>query len=138
MSFLAILLFCLGMGIIFWGWRQQNQLENDLMTALKGLVHLKGEINRLDDSLNALQESWAQEKVQGAYADNMTADNMITETALPEKEGIALPGKYCRVQEMAASGMTVIEIAQELNLSQDAVELILRTYPKENRHEIIP
>jgi len=52
---LPIILFFLGAGFLFMGWRWQNPPNEEALTALKGLAYLKREIIRVQDQVYDLE-----------------------------------------------------------------------------------
>lgn len=184
MTLLTIILFLLGIGILILGWRWQSPQDTELLAALKGLVHLKRELEKVEGNLQALEGRVERLPVTTQESDKFLKD-LVSEavmalqstellepvisgspagetgvkktntgfaaeqdfrpwpleevgiaSAIESNEGIrdnALPEKYLKVLEMADAGLTLKEIARELSLSQDAVGLVLRTYPRGGR-----
>lgn len=209
MTLLSIILFILGIGFLILGWRWQSPQDTELLAALKGLVHLKRELEKVQGNLERLemkvrslpmnsvdadgalkdiisevvkasQTAWPGEPLKpgepqrprrvtrvaaetnfdqvsvgfeserGVYSWEQRADGNRLERE-PEDEKTAwpqdgsslrrneeiqhqpLPEKYLKVLELADSGLSLKEIARELSLSQDAVDLVLRTAPRGGR-----
>lgn len=198
MTLLTIILFLLGIGILILGWRWQSPQDTELLTALKGLVQLKRELEKVKGNLQALEGRVERLPVTTSESELVLKDlvgeaamalqssqlpgplmlgepvgknlkqaqtgfdtrqdfrpgapegigvssyreaqsqaaRLQNESSLHRDEGIrdkALPEKYLKVLEMADAGLTLKEIARELSLSQDAVGLVLRTYPRGGR-----
>ncbi|MHB1653448.1 MAG: hypothetical protein ACYCVD_13355 [Desulfitobacteriaceae bacterium] len=233
MDLLTIILFAVGLGFLILGWRWQSPRDEDLLTALKGLVHFKHELSRVQEGIQALEkkiavqdlilrresilqsqeeyrtpkeETYRTAKVEecrtqsqegyrahkgngadivgssdGAGVNELfvqqvspkwkseseeygltlglkrgsTEENLsrlieeesllLTEqgktgqrvvTVEPERRSerrAALPEKYLKVLELAKAGLSVREIANHLALSQDAVTLVLHSYPQGGR-----
>lgn len=55
MGVLPIILFLLGVGFLFLGWRWQNPSNEEALTALKGLAYLKREIIRVEVHVQDLE-----------------------------------------------------------------------------------
>lgn len=162
---LPLILLCLGIVVILYALRKQNSMEEDLMTALKGLVHLKKEITRVEDDLydikktvkeSSAENQGAKSNPQAVTIEPKKTDEKETTVTQPvfgyaqqyqqtentvlyierekqvrkESQRTALPDKYQRVLMMNRQGYPEKEIAQDLGLSQDAVNLILRTHVK--------
>jgi len=122
------------------------------MTALKGLVHLKREVIRIDDSLKALEKKFAhlndaaaavgraviQDGHQAATRARppvsvLNADMAGPAEVVPSLRLGAVPHvseRYRQVLELAASGLLIPDIAAQLNISQDAVNMVLSTHAK--------
>jgi len=148
MTSLSIVLFILGMAFLVLGWRWQSPQDADLLTALKGLVHLKREVESIQDNLRALESKVEHiehipenaQDASGTLQEIVSAVLQATQVDGPGRKGMeaektpraepepqALPEKYLRVLKLAESGFSPKEIARELSLSQDAVGLVLRT-----------
>ncbi len=195
---LSVTLFVFGIGFLILGWRWQSPQDTELLTALKGLVYFKRELERVQGNLERLEAkvaclpvssvdsvaavsdrmgeavvslqtarayelpkpdnmgggSLSQARLgfgvelgdrfrdQGANAVKLEEDleseaqGLQGEPPLRSNKGIrakALPQKYLEVLKLADSGLSLREIARELSLSQDAVGLVLRTYPRGGR-----
>lgn len=195
---LSVTLFVFGIGFLILGWRWQSPQDTELLTALKGLVHFKRELERVQGNLERLEAKVARLPVSSVDSDEAVSDRMgeavmALQTArayeLPKPDNMgggslsqarlgfgvelggrawdqeanavkleedleskaqglqgeppsrsnkgiwakALPQKYLEVLKLADSGLSLREIARELSLSQDAVGLVLRTYPRGGR-----
>lgn len=219
MSLLTMVLFLLGLGFLFLGWRWQSPQDKELLAALKGLVQLKHELTKVKDNLQVLEKkvdsqdvklkqrpefsgmddprvylgknkhlihsseeiaagsewlmqnnalNWKEnfEATQGLHDSLMTLglkDSEISTRNLrrysqyndepleirsreevvqtfiakgdseKSERSSTLPEKYLKALELANAGLSVREIANHLMLSQDAVSLVLSTYPKGGR-----
>ena len=69
MTVLPVLLFIAGIIFLLLGWRWQNPPSTEILTAMKGLAHLKREINRLEEDLNTLDDK-IDNKEQGLTAES--------------------------------------------------------------------
>jgi DNA-binding NarL/FixJ family response regulator len=154
MSNLPIILFLLGVGFLFLGWRWQSPPNQEAMTALKGLAYLKREILRVQDQVHILEdkiqsaqqiklkESALEEehrKVESREIDPKEKSKLYSIKPKEQRKKISGGGvelkrnispKYQEVLELAAKGHSISEIAQHLLISQDAVRMILQTQSK--------
>jgi DNA-directed RNA polymerase specialized sigma subunit len=134
------------MGAVFLilGWRWQYPPNNELLTAMKGMVHLKSEIHKLEEDMLSLNEKLenklfppiAQDQFLSAYCKHNTLvnqedinskDNGDTIDNRNTDNGDTLPEKYQQVLELADYDLTVPEISEKLGMSQDAVIMVMRT-----------
>lgn len=134
MGLLPILLFILGIGFIFLGWRWQNPSNEEALTALKGLAYLKNDIIQVQDQVNELEGKLLQFKELDLQRSEQIVNDKENETKQTEpcqktEHYPLLPPKYQEILEMAANGCRIPEIAQSLVLSQDAVRMVLRMHP---------
>ncbi len=155
---LPVLLFIAGIVFLLLGWRWQNPPSTEVLTAMKGLAHLKREINRLEEDLTTLDEK-IDNKEQGLTAESpewrrmetklleivrenqvqeingqalklTNSENTNDENNCDENNWSTLPEKYRKVLEFAQYNFTVSEISKQLGISQDAVTMVLRTYQR--------
>ncbi|MFZ3373412.1 MAG: sigma factor-like helix-turn-helix DNA-binding protein [Desulfitobacteriaceae bacterium] len=64
MIVLPVLLFIFGMLFILLGWRWQNPPSKEILIVLKGMAHLKREINRLEEIVKIIDKK-VDNKAQG-------------------------------------------------------------------------
>lgn len=127
---LTISLFLLGIGFILLGWRWQTNSNDEVLTVLRGLTHLKNDLQRIQKQVD--DHVW-EDKVQAAQ--EFTRSNLIElaakETLKSQDEVLQRPQvlapKYQEVLALAANGQRIPEIAQKLLISQDAVRMVLIT-----------
>ena len=92
MGILPIILFLLGTGFLFLGWRWQSSPNEEAMTALKGLAYLKREILRVQDQVHTLedkiqvQQIQLQESAQSAREHKVRKHNEMKHNAREYKE----------------------------------------------------
>ena len=127
---LTISLFLLGIGFILLGWRWQTSSNDEVLTVLRGLTHLKNDLQRIQKQVD--DHVW-EDKVQAAQ--EFTRSNLIElaakETLKSQDEVLQRPQvlapKYQEALALAANGQRIPEIAQKLLISQDAVRMVLIT-----------
>jgi hypothetical protein len=149
---LTISLFILGTAFLLLGWRWKNPPSEEVVTALKGVSHLKKELHKIQDQVNVhvfeetLQKTRLMklaDELEGmvraeAYQDEEEQKETAELYPLRTKDPIdkrkdasvgqqGLSPKYQEVLTMAANGQCIAEIAQHLLLSQDAVRMVLKT-----------
>ncbi|MHB8124481.1 MAG: hypothetical protein ACYDEJ_02355 [Desulfitobacteriaceae bacterium] len=64
MTVLPVLIFITGVVFLILGWRWQNPPSKEILTVLKGMAHIKREINRLEEDLNTLDKKVDSQLVQ--------------------------------------------------------------------------
>lgn len=172
MTLLTFVLLLLGIFFLFMGWRWQNPPNDDVMTALKGLVHLKRELSEVRESIHYLEQKAEESEklkihITQAYKNDLVykqnmeiaaslqdlkisadkqeptektdtqtisrnfrakLDSSLDSSKEIERPLPALPDRYRQALELAEFGLSVQEIAHRMSLSQDAVNLILRTH----------
>lgn len=149
MTVLSLLLFFIGAVLLILGWRWQYPTSNEFLTAMKGMVHLKSEINRLEKELNSFNEKLvdkqfsplAQDQILSAYSKhNIILDDVNSkdigdtlDNSDTSSNEDALPEKYQQVLELVNYDFTVSEISEKLRMSQDAVIMVMRTAKCRNR-----
>lgn len=152
MDILPILLFLLGVCFLILGWRWQNPPNEEALTALKGMAHLKKELIGVQDKLYDLEGKLLEYKLkdiqEAEHKEIMSKEkeikveepklkefdprqiqsNNIDEPNIPKPNTLLSP-KYQEVLDLAATGQRIPEIAQRLLISQDAVRMVLRMRP---------
>ncbi len=193
MGIVAIVLAVLGLVILLISWKKEDPVQEEMLTALKGIAYVKREVERLEESLVPLQTGLSnlnermlcQEQLISPQSDKMedeawlkkaqqvlkTLKSMDKKTEVSDSEkkskqkssrksaqkqeelqnrgGIkdkdgrddraipepapAVSNIHKNVLELANQGLSVQEIALRLDLSQDAVNMVLRTVPGGNQ-----
>jgi DNA-directed RNA polymerase specialized sigma subunit len=118
---------------------------------MKGMVHLKGEINRLEKELNYFNEKLVdkqfpplvQDQILSAYSKHNTLGDLEDNNRKDYKDTLdnrdtsndedALPEKYQQILELVSHDLTVPEISKKLRMSQDAVIMVMRTAKRRNQ-----
>lgn len=134
MDVLPMILFLLGVGFLFLGWRWQNKPNEETLTALKGLAYLKKEIVRVQDQVIDLEgkllESKEREFQEVIQREILLREKETNVLELGKPNGSSQLSPKCQeVLELAAGGDRIPDIAQRLFISQDAVSMILRMRP---------
>ena len=127
---LTISLFLLGIGFILLGWRWQTSSNDEVLTVLRGLTHLKNDLQRIqkqvDDHVWEDKVQVAQEFTKSNLIELAAKESLKSQAEVPQRPQVLAP-KYQEVLALAANGQRIPEIAQKLLISQDAVRMVLIT-----------
>ena len=127
---LTISLFLLGIGFILLGWRWQTSSNDEVLTVLRGLTHLKNDLQRIqkqvDDHVWEDKVQVAQEFTKSNLIELAAKESLKSQAEVPQRPQVLAP-KYQEVLALAANGQRIPEIAQKLLISQDAVRMVLNT-----------
>lgn len=151
MTIEAIVLLVLGIIFLLVGWKAQNTEDKDKIVYLKGLATIKKDMNHLQKELKVLNEKVNYAIGMNAYSqqdrpkesmgdilqehnDQYTVEEYVAvQEYQPEREFTEI---YNKVISLTAEGLSKIEIADRLSLSQDAVAMVLSTYSGANKKEV--
>lgn len=175
MSYLAVILFTLGIIVLIMAWRLSNPpaTSPELMAALKGIAavkrdigYIRSELQETEVRLNEQDRRIEERKALGLKTEAQPAMNCEAQGKIPNKpadqklqleflkalqQTVAqesatsqdeqafytrnsappvISEKYRGVIELHEQGWSTLEIAGQLALSQDAVNMVLKTYPR--------
>ncbi len=157
MVFEAAIVFFLGIIFLVWGLKTSNKPDNDILAALKGLALVRQEVKSFRQQVNSLeqqvrvidqkQKSNQQEEINNQQESKnlnqelqrltqqvnnlklgQTEDTKNELRTTNSEDRIAYSERYREIINLAQKGYSVIEIADNLAIGQDAVNMVINTY----------